>query len=176
MGGKRRLQMKRGRARHPKDIVLNGQERYPSTGKGKRQRVSFLVPHEDKANTQYRVQQYTRDLKAFPDDIVATDCGKAVMGIPNRKQICCNHSKFFVEPKSRYLGHTLNHINGIEGSHFSLQYKAKYRRGGNRVRNKKELVRFLDEFDFCANFTNGLPEDKFLTVLTMCQNLYAPSS
>jgi len=174
MGGKRkrRLLQKRGRAVHSKDIILDGQERYASTGKGKRKRVTLMVPREDKASTQYRVQQFTRDPVKFPYDIVATDCGKAVMNIPSRKQICCNHSKFFVDPKSRYLGKTLNHIQGVEASHFPLQYKAKHRRGGNRVRNKKYLLQLLDAYDFSANFTNGAPEYKFFTVLALCQKLY----
>jgi len=177
MGGKRkrRMRQKRGRPVHSKDIVLDGQERFASTGKGKRKRVTLLVPHEDKACTQYRVQQFTREPGNFPYDVVATDCGKAVMNIPNRNQICCNHSKFFVEPKSRFLGSLPNHINGLEASHFPLQHKAKHRRGGNRVRSKKYILQLLDEYDFCSNFTNGTPEDKFFSVLSMCQKIYVLS-
>lgn len=174
LGGKRkrRLQQARGRAPHPKDIILNGQERYASTGKGRRKRVTMIVPRENQANTHYRIQQHTREPSEFPHDIIATDCGSAVINIPDRKQMTVNHSKFFVEPKSRQLGQLLNHINGVEGSHFPLQFKTKFRRGGNRVRNKNDLVSILDEYDFIANFTNGSPEDKFFSVLLLLTKMY----
>lgn len=174
VGGKRkrRLQQPRGRTPHAKDIILNGQERYASTGKGRRKRVTMLVPRENQANTHYRIQQHTRDPIEFPQDIIATDCGSAVVNVPDRRQMTVNHSKFFVEPKSRRLGETLNHINGVEGSHFPLQFKTKFRRGGNRVRNKNDLISILDEYDFIANFTNGSPEDKFFTALSMVNVLY----
>jgi len=174
LGGKRkrRLQQARGRARHSKDIILDGQERFASSGKGKRKRVTMLVPREDQANTHYRIQQHTRSHSEFPFDIIATDCGSAVVNIPNRKQMTVNHSRFFVDPKSRKLGETLSHINGVEGSHFPIQFKAKSRRGGNRVRNKMELVSLLDEYDFDSNFTNGSPEDRFFSVLLMPSTIH----
>ena len=63
----------------------------------------MIVPRENKANVQYRVQDHTRDPEKHPYDVVATDSGVAFMDLPLRKQITVNHSKFFVDPKSEKL-------------------------------------------------------------------------
>merc|ERR1719320_79221 len=175
IGGKqeRRLQVPRGYPKADKDIVLDGQERLASTAKGRKRRWTEIVRSEDKANAQYRIIDHTRDPSLHPSDLVNTDCGTALVDIPHRRQLTCNHSKWFVEPKSRGIGKILNHINGVEAAHFPIQHAFKQKRGLKRLQNLFALKQFLDEFDWSQNYTNNTPEDRFFTAVLCSVDTYS---
>ena len=153
--------------------MLDGQERFPSTGKGKKRRITSIVQHEDQANAQYCILSHTRDPTVNPADLINTDCGGAMSSVPERVQLTVNHSKYFVEPKSRALSKIPCHINGVEATHFPIQQSFKNKRGFKRIENRTSLKQFLDEFDWSQNFTNNSAEDKFFTALMCCVDIYA---